>query len=56
MKRGQKGFSIQALADTADLDRSNLNNIENGKVENSLCTLYTIAEALEISPAELLKK
>jgi hypothetical protein len=32
------GLSVQGLADTADLDRSNLSNIENGKVEISLCT------------------
>jgi transcriptional regulator with XRE-family HTH domain len=54
--RENKGFSIQALADTADVDRSNLSNIENGKVEISLCTIHAIAEALGIEPAELLKK
>jgi transcriptional regulator with XRE-family HTH domain len=54
--REEKGVSIQALADIADLDRSNLSNIENGKVEISLCTIYAIAEALGVAPADLLKK
>jgi transcriptional regulator with XRE-family HTH domain len=54
--REQKGLSIQGLADIADLDRSNLSNIENGKVEISLCTLYVIAEALELDPCALLPK
>lgn len=54
--REQKGLSIQGLADIADLDRSNLSNIENGKVEISLCTLYAIAEALEVDPGSLLPK
>lgn len=51
--REQKGLSIQGLADLADLDRSNLSNIENGKVEISLCTIYAIAEALEVDPTDL---
>jgi len=54
--REEKGISIRGLADLADIDYSNLNRIENGVVEISLCTIHAIAEALEIEPAELLRK
>jgi transcriptional regulator with XRE-family HTH domain len=54
--REGKGISIRGLADLADIDYSNLNRIENGLVEISLCTIHAIAEALEIEPEELLKK
>lgn len=50
----EKGFSTHGLADAADLDYSNLNNIENGKVEPSLYTIIAIADALGVRPADLL--
>lgn len=52
--RKEKGFSIMGLADAADLDRSNLSEIEHGLVEASLVTIYIIADALGIRPADLL--
>ncbi len=52
-----RGMSIQALADYANIDRSNLSNIENGKVVNMwFTTLYKIAEALEVPPGELVRR
>jgi transcriptional regulator with XRE-family HTH domain len=53
--RTERGFSIAGLADEADIDRSNLSRIEAGLVDPSISTIYVLAEALKISPAELLK-
>jgi transcriptional regulator with XRE-family HTH domain len=52
--RMEKGISIRGLADLADIDYSNLNRIEHGLVEVSLPTIYFIADALGIQPADLL--
>ena len=51
--RESKGYSIQHLADKAKMKRPNLSRIENGHHQPSLDTLEKIAEALEISVADL---
>ncbi len=54
--RKAKGWSIQALADYANMDRSNLSYIESGKAKGMyLTTLCSLAEALEVTPGELLR-
>lgn len=50
----EKKLSTRALADIADMDFGNLNEIENGKINPSLTTIVLIAEALKIDPCVLL--
>lgn len=52
--RMEKKLSLRALADIADLDFGNINEIENGKINPSLTTIVLLAEALEIDTALLL--
>ncbi len=54
--REEKGVSIRGLADMAEIDYSNLNRIENGIVEASLCTIVAIAEAIGVDPGDLISK
>ncbi|WDE02548.1 helix-turn-helix domain-containing protein [Thalassomonas actiniarum] len=52
--RNEKDISQEALADKAGLTRSYIGRIDRGRINVSLATLYKLAEALEISPKELL--
>lgn len=55
--RKARGWSIQALADYANMDRADLSRIESGRVTGIyLTTLCRLAEALDVSPAELVRK
>jgi DNA-binding Xre family transcriptional regulator len=55
--RKARALSIQALADCANIDRSDLSRIESGKVRGiHLSTLCRIAEALEVAPGQLLRR
>ncbi len=50
-------MSIQALADYANIDRTNLSRMESGVARGMyFSTLCRIAEALEVSPGELVRK
>jgi transcriptional regulator with XRE-family HTH domain len=49
-----KGLSLRALADTAEMDFGNISEIENGKINPSLTTIVLLAQALEVSPGELI--
>jgi len=49
------GLSQEKLAAGADLDRTYINSVENGRRNVSLVNLYKIAQALGISLAELFK-
>lgn len=51
--RKQKGLTQEDLAGLAELDRSYLSEIENGKKNFSIRTLKTIADALELSLSDL---
>lgn len=53
--RQQRGLSIQDLAYKADMERSNMSNIEAGKTDLRLSTLIRIADAQEVSVSELTK-
>ena len=54
--RQEKGWSIQRLADEANIDSANMSRIESGKVDNILLsTLYRIAEALEVKLSDLVR-
>lgn len=53
MREG-KGFSQQALADTADIAKLTILRIENGKNAPTLDMLFAISDALEIPFQELM--
>lgn len=50
--RTDKKLSLRALADIAEMDFGNINEIENGKINPSLTTIVLLAEALEIDPTD----
>ena len=49
-------LSTRKLADLADVDFGNINEIENGKKNPTLITIVQLCEALKIDPAELFPK
>lgn len=51
--RQSKGLSFRKLAQRCDIDYSNLNKIEKGKINISLSTILELAKGLEIHPKEL---
>ena len=53
--RLQKGFSEEQLAWETGLEFSQINRIENGKINTSISNIFIIAEALKIEPLELLR-
>ncbi|KAA3437084.1 helix-turn-helix domain-containing protein [Rufibacter hautae] len=53
--RERKGFSQQALADTADITKITVLRIENGRNAPTLDILLSLSEALEIPLSELMK-
>ncbi len=52
--RNERGLSQEKLALLSELDDMQIYRIENGKVNPTISTLYTIAKALNVSPKELL--
>jgi transcriptional regulator with XRE-family HTH domain len=53
--RNGKDLSLRALANIAELDYTNISEIENGKTNPSLTTIVILAEALGISPADFFR-
>ena len=51
--RKQKGLSQQKLADLCDLELSQINRIELGRINTSVSQVATICEALNIHPKEV---
>ncbi|WP_158994307.1 helix-turn-helix domain-containing protein [Mucilaginibacter sp. L196] len=49
--RKEKKFSMQYLANMADIEISQIYRIETGKINPKLSTIIFIARALEVSPA-----
>ncbi len=52
--REQQGWSQEALAERADLNRSYVGELERGKATPSLLTLKKLAEALDLSLTSLM--
>jgi len=52
--RLSKNISQEALANDCEVDYSQVNRMELGKVNFSISYLYRIAKALNIDPKELL--
>ncbi len=53
--RTKKKMSQGDIARALEVDRGYISNIENGKKNPTLATIAKIAEALRVSPNELLK-
>lgn len=49
-----KKISQESLANTCDIDYSQINRMELGKVNFGISYLFRIAQALEVDPADLL--
>ena len=54
--RVQKGLTQERMSGLAGIARSHLVALENGEKTVRLDTLWRIADALEISPSELVRK
>lgn len=52
--RKERGLSVRDLAEIAGMGYTNVNNIENGKINPQYITLIVLAEALEVDPCTLL--
>nr|WP_303626613.1 helix-turn-helix transcriptional regulator [Ferruginibacter sp. HRS2-29] len=52
--RLSKNLSIETLANTSSMDYSQLARMETGKVNFTISYLFRIAEALGLTPKELL--
>jgi putative transcriptional regulator len=53
--RTDKGWTQQVLADHADIERSHLARLEEGRREAGIIMLEKIADALEVDIIELLR-
>lgn len=54
--REEKGLSIRQLAASSDLEYSQLQRIEKGKVNFAFSTLIAIAQGLDLEVSELFQK
>ncbi len=54
--REKKKMSQEALAHESSLDRTFISLLERGLRQPSLSTILQIAEALKVSPVEIMKK
>ena len=48
-----KGMSMEKLALTAGIEYSQISNIEHGKINTTISTVYSIAKALDIAEKDL---
>lgn len=55
-RRSERGLSQEDLAGAAEMDRSFLSEIENGRKNPSVMSLVRIAKALDVQPGDLLDK
>lgn len=54
--RKEKGFTIEGLANEANIEYSQLSRIELGKINTTLAQLQIIAKALEVKLTYLLNE
>ena len=52
--RERKGLSQQEFANICDLEYSQINRIELGKINTSISHIFLIAEKLGVTPQELI--
>lgn len=55
-ERKKQGKSIRLLADEFDIQKSLISRLENGVNEPKLISIWTVCNALNIRPSELLKR
>jgi transcriptional regulator with XRE-family HTH domain len=53
--RKEKNLTMLALANIADLDYAQLGRMERGLANSTVSTIFSIAAALDIKPAQLLE-
>lgn len=51
--RLKKGLTMTELANLCDIEYRQVSDIELGKINTTIATVYLLAEALEIYPKEL---
>lgn len=54
--REERGLSQEVVSGLADIGRTHLSAIERGARKPTLETFFRIAEAMQISPSELMKR
>ena len=54
--RKERGWSQEAFADMAGIDRGYMGNIERGKSNVTLSKILQISHALKIKPEEIFKR
>jgi transcriptional regulator with XRE-family HTH domain len=54
--RKAKGLSQEGLSDEASIDRSFLSQVETGRKQPSLLTIFQLAAALHVDASELLRQ
>jgi len=54
--RENNNLSQEKLAEYCDLDRTYISLLERGLRQPTISTIFKIADALDISPSELVKK
>lgn len=52
--RKQKGISTYDLSYESNISRSQINSIEKGDINTSICTLKALADALELKVKDLI--
>ncbi len=52
--RKQKGISTYDLSYESNVSRSQINSIEKGDINTSICTLKAIADAMELKVKDLI--
>lgn len=52
--RKSKKLTMEALANLADIELSQVHRIETGKVNPTLTTIFLLSDALETTPSKLL--
>lgn len=53
--REMKNLSLRELSYACDIDNSKISKIEKGQINITFTTILQLANALEISPSELLR-
>lgn len=51
--RNQQGFTMQRLADEADVDKSTIVRIESAKLNITIDLAFTLSKTLKLDPKEL---
>lgn len=54
--RTEKNITMEALANMANVEYSQISRIERGLINTSISVIFAIAKALEISPSKLLEE